>query len=185
MTKETILKIIDEISTAASQTDDLTCQKLIDSILTSNQVFSAGAGRSGELMKCFAKRLMHAELSSYVVGETVSPPAKKGDLLIIGSGSGETESLVIIAKKAKKLGVKLALITTNPKSTLAGLADIILEIKASTPKSTQSKESLSFQPMANLFEQMLYLTTDAISMMVAKEKGLDYTKMFARHANLE
>ncbi len=48
------------------------------------------AERSGLMMRVFAMRLMHMGFESHVVGETLTPAVEKGDLLVIGSGSGET-----------------------------------------------------------------------------------------------
>lgn len=180
-------QIVQEINEMAEHLDVDGMQTVVREILSAKQVFAAGAGRSGDLMKCMAKRLMHAEVQAYVLGETVTPPAARGDLLIIGSGSGETESLVVLSGKAKKLGVKTVLITTNASSTIAKQADAVLVIPAKTPKSAGAgpAEMDSVQPMANLFEQMLLLTGDAICMKVASQKGLSAEDMFANHANLE
>ena len=56
-------------------------------------------------------RLMHMGKQVYVVGEIVTPSIQQGDLLLIVSGSGETESLVAMAKKAKRLGATIATVT--------------------------------------------------------------------------
>jgi 6-phospho-3-hexuloisomerase len=42
--------------------------------------------------------------------------------MIIATGSGETETLAVIAAKAKKIGAKLALITIYPESTIGRAA---------------------------------------------------------------
>ena len=68
--------------------------------------------------KGFANRLMHLGFQAYVIGEISTPHTKAGDLLIITSGSGETDALVSIAKKAKESGLYLGLVTMNPQSTL-------------------------------------------------------------------
>ncbi len=162
-------------------------EALIGMLQGDGRVFAAGAGRTGEIMRCLTKRLMHAGVDAHVLGETVTPPAVKDDLLIIGSGSGETESLIILARKARNLGVKVALITTNTGSTIAKEADVVLHIPATTPKAKAPSQGAvtSAQPMANLFEQMLYLCCDAMCMKLAECKGLSSDEMFTRHANLE
>lgn len=58
-------------------------------------------------------RMMHMGIDAYVVGETVTANLEKGDLLIIGSGSGETKTLVSIAEKAKSLGGTVAAVTIS------------------------------------------------------------------------
>jgi len=186
MVTDNMQTIIQEISAISKKIDNSSLNEAVVRILSAKRVFTAGAGRAGAMMQCMTKRLMHIGLDAYVVGDTITPPAGKGDLLVMGSGSGETESLVVLAQKAKGLGVQLLLITTNPKSTIAESSDFVLVIPAGTPKSAaHGSAAVSVQPMANLFEQMLLICGDAICIEVAREKGMDDDSMFARHANLE
>jgi len=178
--------IAKEIRDISGTIDEAMLKNTVEIIVKAPRVFTAGAGRAGAMMQCLTKRLMHIGIEAYVVGETTTPPARRGDLFLIGSGSGETESLVVLAGKAKKLGVSVHLITTNGSSTIGKMADSLLIIPASTPKSAVSGGGVAtVQPMANLFEQMLLICGDALSIEVAKQKGMDYDSMFARHANLE
>lgn len=85
------MKILNELNRSASFIADDEADKLADHILSSNQIFTAGAGRSGLMAKSFAMRMMHLGLNAYIVGETLTPPLHDGDLVIIGSGSGETK----------------------------------------------------------------------------------------------
>lgn len=50
------------------------------------------------MIRAFANRLLHLGYSVSLVGEISSPHTKSGDLFLIGSGSGETTSLVNQAK---------------------------------------------------------------------------------------
>ena len=52
-------------------------------------------------MRGFAMRLMHLGLQVYVVDDVTTPAIKTEDLLIIGSASGNTKSLVQYAGQAK------------------------------------------------------------------------------------
>ena len=63
--------------------------------------------------KSFAMRMMHMGIDAYVIGETVTPNFEKDDILIIGSGSGETKSLVSMAEKAKSIGGTIAAVTIS------------------------------------------------------------------------
>ena len=45
-------------------------------------------------------RLMQMGYISYVVGETITPALKEGDLLIVASASGETNSVCQAVKSA-------------------------------------------------------------------------------------
>ena len=79
-------------------------EKLAQLVLNAGKILVAGAGRSGFAVKAFAMRLMHMGFDAYVVNETVTPNIEPGDVLVVGSGSGETGSLVVMAQKAKKIG---------------------------------------------------------------------------------
>ena len=48
--------------------------------------------------------------NAHIVGEILTPPLAEGDLVIIGSGSGETKSLIHTAAKAKSLHGMVAVI---------------------------------------------------------------------------
>lgn len=113
-----VSEIIEELNRTADLLANEEAEKLVDAILELKKIFVAGAGRSGFMVKSFAMRMMHMGLDAYVVGETVTPNLEKGDLLIIGSGSGETKSLVSMAEKAKGLRATVALVTIFPDSTI-------------------------------------------------------------------
>ena len=147
-----------------------------------NRVFLAGMGRSGFMMRGFAMRLMHMGFDVFVVGETTTPAILKHDLLIIGSGSGETSSLVSMAKKAKSYGANIALITTNKESSIAKEADAVLLVNAQAKGDAESK---SIQPMGTLFEQGLLILTDSIVLDFMDEIETNGDEMYKNHANLE
>lgn len=100
-------------------------------------------------------------------------------------GSGETKSLVNHAKKAKEMNAKVAIITINPKSTIASLADVVVEISAPSPKSEKQGDVVSIQPMGSLFEQSEEIFMDIAIMMLMERKNMTSDMMFGRHANME
>lgn len=159
-------------------------EALSRSIRAARAVFVAGAGRSALMMKAFAMRLMQIGLRVYVVGEVVTPAIGEGDLLVIGSGSGETGGLALNAQKAKKAGATLALITTNPASTIGKLADTIVCVPVGTEKVKGGSGRPSIQPGGSAFEQSLLLLGDAVvlELMAAMPKD---TSVMTLHANLE
>lgn len=179
---ETVLK---ELGQTLTSIDSEQADAFVELIMDAEEVFCAGAGRSGFQVKGFAMRLMHMGVSSYVVGETCTPNIKENGLLVVCSGSGETKSLVNHATKAKEMGAKVALITINPESTIAKMADVVIEISAPSPKSAKEGEIQSIQPMGSLFEQSEGIFMDISIMMLMEKKGLDSDTMFGRHANME
>ena len=178
-------QILTELDRTLSGIDSGSMDILQNLILSAKRVYIAGAGRSGLMARGFAMRLMHMGITAYVVGEIITPAIGKGDLLLIASGSGETASLVSMAKKARSLGAKLALVTIFPESTIGKMADASLKIPAPTPKSSLENSAASIQPMGSLFEQSLMLTLDTLVMMLMEKLNLTSDEMFKMHANLE
>lgn len=135
--KEYAAIVVQELTHTLTSIDEEQAEKFVELIDEADEVFCAGAGRSGFQVKGFAMRLMHMGVASYVVGETCTPNIKEGGVLVVCSGSGETKSLVNHAAKAKEMGARVALITINPNSSIAGMADVVIEISAPSPKSAK------------------------------------------------
>ncbi|WP_238651914.1 6-phospho-3-hexuloisomerase [Paenibacillus piscarius] len=183
-TTEYLAEVIEELKQTVHLINDAEAEKLVQQILASKKIFVAGAGRSGLMGKAFVMRMMHMGMDAYVVGETVTANLEKGDLLILGSGSGETKTLVAIAEKAKSLGGTIAAITISPASTIGQLADIIVKLPGVT-KDQSDGDYRTIQPMGSLFEQAMLLLYDAIILRFMEERNLDSNKMYGKHANLE
>ena len=161
-------------------------EQAVEEIARCKRVFVAGMGRSGAGVRAHAVRLMHLGRTVHVVGETTTPPIASDDLLLIGSGSGRTASLIATGEKAKKAGARVLLVTIDPESPLAQLADCVVEVPAPAPKVVSERRLPdSVQPMGNLFEQALFILLDIFVMMLMARDGLTSDEMFARHANLE
>lgn len=183
-TSQYLSEILQELNSSADFISNDAAEKLVNGILESKKVFVAGAGRSGFMAKAFAMRMMHMGISAHVIGETVTPGFEKEDILIIGSGSGETKSLVSIADKAKSIGGTIAAVTIFPESTIGQMADIVVQLPGS-PKDQSESDYKTIQPMGSLFEQTLLLFYDAVILRFMEKKGLDTNKMYGKHANLE
>ncbi|MCC8115914.1 MAG: SIS domain-containing protein [Planctomycetes bacterium] len=178
--------ILGELAAVYGRMNDASADGILEWLRDDSAVFIGGAGRSGLLLRCFAMRLMHMGKRVHLLGDTLTPAAGRGDVLLIGSGSGETESLVAAMRKADRLGLRKAILTTRPDSTMAGLADIVVTLPAPTPKAAGQEGSVpSGQPMGNLFEQGMFLFLDALVMELMDTEWIDSDTMFTRHANLE
>jgi len=177
--------IIEELRTVMYSIDDNAARNLAELIDASPRIFLSGAGRSGLMIRAFAMRIMHAGKEVHVLGDVTTPSAHAGDLLIIASGSGETESLVSHAKKAKKMGLKVATVTIFPEATIGTLSDIAVKINAPTPKSERESGLTSIQPMGSLFEQCMLLFLDETVMELMEIQGKTSDQLFQNHANLE
>lgn len=177
--------VVKELQAALGAIDTEATEQFVKLLLDADEIFCAGAGRSGFQIRGFAMRLMHMGRQSYMVGETCTPNITDRGLLVICSGSGTTKSLVNHAMKAKEVGAKLALITINPESTIGKMADVVIEIPAVSPKSDVQGAVHSIQPMGSLFEQSEGIYMDIVIMMLMEKLGLDSDTMFGRHANME
>ena len=178
--------ILGELAGVCGRIDMDGVDALAKAVSDAPAVFVAGAGRSGLALRSFAMRLMHLGKNVHVVGEVVTPAIVKGDLLLVGSGSGETGSLGGMARKAKEAGCGVALVTINPESSIGRLADVAVRIPAPSPKAAHCGDFVkSAQPMGSLFEQALLLVLDAVIMELMAELGKVSEEMFRLHANLE
>ena len=158
--------------------------ELVQSILKAQRIIVYGAGRVGLACKGFAMRLGHLGIEAYTVGDSTIPPVGKGDLVIVASSSGETQSVYDVAVLAKARGAHVAAITAIPYSRIAKMAESLLVIKAPT-KFGPIEGIDSIQPMASLFEQSLQIFFDIIVLMLMKETHQTHYDLWARHANLD
>jgi 6-phospho-3-hexuloisomerase len=177
--------LLQELSSALHSVNANDLEQFKRSILEAKHIFIAGKGRSGLQMRAFAMRLMHLGLAVHVVDDVTTPALSTSDLLVIGSGSGRTASLVNYAQKAKAVNARIALVTITPASPIGELADVIVRIEASTPKLGDADVPRSIQPMGNLFEQSLGLLLDITTMLLMADLNQTSEQMFTRHANLE
>jgi 6-phospho-3-hexuloisomerase len=129
---------------------------------------------------------MHLGKTVHVVGESTTPSIQAGELLILGSGSGQTRTLLTIAQKAQSQGANILLFTTNPTSPLANWADQTVVLPApSLEDVAEVRDVKSMQPMGTLFEQSLLILCDIIILWLMLRTGVSASQMRGRHANLE
>ncbi len=186
MTKvQYLTEILEELKENAQQVNGEEVEEMAESILKAERIFVAGAGRSGFAARAFANRLMHLGLKVFFVGEPTTPAVGTGDLLVIGSGSGETESLVVMAQKAKRLGAAVATVTIHPEASIGRLSECCIVLPGATPKSELADTCKTVQIMGNAFEQLSWIIYDVVIMHLMKKMGLSEKEMFSRHANLE
>ncbi len=169
---------IKDILSKVSQKD---IDKVKNLFLKSNRIFVYGAGRSGLVAKAFAIRLVHLGFQTFVVGETITAPVKKGDLVVIVSGSGETIPAVMTAEIAHNLGANVVSITGKKDSGIAKYANITLFISA----GCKEKEREKYAPLGTLFEASVWILLDGIIADLLNTKGECEEDMRSRHATLE
>lgn len=183
--QESTLHISQELAHNALKIDNAQAEQFIASIKNARHIFLQGAGRSGVAIRGFANRLLHLGFSVSVVGEISSPHTQPGDLVIIGSGSGETTSLKSLAQKAVDSGVDVALVTMKSDSTIGKLATSVLVLPGTVKENNARSADAFSQPMGSAFEQLCFITYDAIVLELMAQLGETSDSMFKRHADLE
>jgi len=176
--------ILGELDRALSLVDEKQVAAAMDALCGSQKVFVTGVGRVFLCLQAFAKRLNHLGIPAFPVGAIDEPAITERDLLVAGSGSGESIVPVAIARKAKSLGARVLYLGSNPESTIAGLADLVVRIPCRT-KLARPDEIPSAQPMTALFEQSLLLLCDAMGLLIMARRGVDPAAAQRAHANLE
>jgi len=160
-------------------TEDI--EKIKKLFFKSNRIFVYGAGRSGLVAKAFAIRLVHLGFETFVIGETITAPVQKGDLVIIISGSGETIPAIMTADIAHGIGAKVVSVTGKKNSDVAKYADITLYLSA-TCKDAERKQ---YAPLGTLFEASVWILMDGIVADLLESKHETEETMRKRHATLE
>ncbi len=185
--------IADHIKKVASKLDTASVSSLVNGIMNSQRIFLMGAGRSGLAARAFAMRLMHMGFNVYVVGETTTPAVTPDDLVIAVSGSGETPSIASLGAIAKKIGSKLAVITSNKDSTLGTISDIVVIIPGRT------KEDINYEdyherrmigypqlaPLGTIFEISALVFLDAVISELMVRTGASEAELRKRHTVFE
>jgi len=182
--KKAMHLILNECGEILDRVDPDQTEAFIEMLLSSRRVFFIGVGRVRLSLEAMAKRFAHLGIETHMVGDINEPAMNEKDLLIVGSGSGESIVPVAIAEKAKQLGGKIVHIGSNPSGTIARLADLQVRIPAST-KLHLPDEYVSSQPMTSLFEQCLLIYGDTVAAMIIEKKELDVSALWDTHANLE
>lgn len=166
-----IKDMLDDVTTA-------TVEKAVGCFHNANNIFVYGVGRSGLVGRAFAIRLVHLGFPTFVVGETITRPVTKGDLVVLISSTGETIPVAMTAEITRRLGAKLISITSNQDSHIARFADILIVLK---PKHKDP----SLAPLGTLFEAASWIFLDGIISELMSKKGETEKDMRQRHATLE
>lgn len=176
--------VLSELKQSLDAVDQADVVAFVRELTQARKVFVVGVGRVMLMLQAFVKRLNHIGIGAFYVGEINEPAITTGDLLVIGSGSGETAIPVAIARVSHQYMPRMVHIGSNMHSTIAALCDVHVRIPCRT-KLSLSDEIPSEQPMSTLFEQSLLLFLDAVCLMIIREKEIVISDLWQYHANLE
>lgn len=183
-TRAHALGIVAELKAVLLEVDPHEVEELVGAVLGAEKVFFVGVGRVFLALQFLAKRMAHLGIDAQVVGSVTEKPISQADLLIVGSGSGESRVPIAVAEMAKGRGATVALITSAPSSTLRGIADLVVVVPCPT-RIDPLQGVHSVQPMTNLFDQALHLLGDAITMRIMELNHIRGQDLWKLHANLE
>ncbi|MFG6278108.1 6-phospho-3-hexuloisomerase [Microbacterium sp. 5K110] len=179
----TIGSELQDVVTALRDADPVPFEDALGLFTDADRVFVHGAGRSGLALRSTAMRLMHLGLTVHVVGEVTTPAIRRGDLLLVASGSGTTGGIVQAARTAADVGARVLAVSTTDSSPLSEIADTTLVIPAAT--KTDRSGTASAQYAGSLFEQSVGLVGDAVFHALWQRSGHSADDLWPRHANLE
>ncbi|HZD42677.1 MAG TPA: 6-phospho-3-hexuloisomerase [Methanomicrobiales archaeon] len=193
--QDTMRMMASLVKSLADSISDEEVNAFIKEILNADRIFIMGAGRSGLVAKAFAMRLMHLGFQTYVVGETITPALRSGDLMIILSSSGETKTVADIAETAKGIGGRICLITSRMDSRIGRIADCTVGIESHRDERVEVSgeyeirqmigEHKSFAPLGTVFETTAMIFADAVISQLMDIKKIEVSAMKARHTTLE
>ncbi len=158
-------------------------ERLVQAIADADRVFVLGLGRSGLALRMTAMRLMHLGLTVHVVGETTAPAIGSADVLLTASGSGTTDGVVRLARRAAESGATVLTITADPASPLAEASSVVVPVSAAGKLDRSATRSQQYA--GSLFEQTVVLIGDAVFHALWKASGQTADRLWPRHANLE
>ncbi len=177
-------KVIEECNHVLLGIKEEDVEKYLDILKDSHRIFFIGVGRVLLSLKCIAKRYNHLGMNCSIVGDITEPAITPDDVLIVGSGSGNTLIPVAISQKAKSLGATVVQIGCNADGNVGKIADLFIRIPAQSKKHLPD-EIASEQPMTSLFEQSLLLFGDITAAMIMSRNSINPEKLWQYHANLE
>lgn len=142
---------------------------------TDRRWFFSGQGRSGLAAQMAAMRFMHLGRRVHFVGEVSAPSIRKGDGLLIISGSGETPVSLGYARIAKAEGALVVTLTHKPNGSLSKIADVALPVPVIETR----------QFGGSLFEQTSLILLDALVLDLAATLPDAHAAMSFQHTNLQ
>ncbi|HEX9026047.1 MAG TPA: 6-phospho-3-hexuloisomerase [Clostridium sp.] len=178
----TIDQILEEIKDVIEKVDEEQVKEIMNVFKKGTRIFVDGEGRSGFQAKGFAMRLMHIGYNSYVMGETITPALKKGDIFVAISGSGKTKNILSNAKAAKDLGLTIIGVTSKKDSPLGEVSDLVLEVPG---KTKSDNDVASIQLLSSLFDQSVHIVLDDLCLLISKKDNLSDSEASRNHINIE
>ncbi|HJX02645.1 MAG TPA: 6-phospho-3-hexuloisomerase [Candidatus Bathyarchaeia archaeon] len=190
-------EIIDCIKTCMKELNLKEVERFIALLLEAKEkkIFTVGMGRSGFVARAFALRLMNLGFNVYFLGETITPAAEKGDMLIAISGTGSTKMVLTASSAARDIGATVVAITSFPESQLGQMADLVVTIKGRTKAGMPKEEDYlarqiigerePLTPLGSIFENNSMVFLDSLIVELMHRMGRTEADLKRRHATIE
>jgi len=197
MLKAAAEEIISGIKRAIKELNPNEVGRFIELLLAAKdkKIFVIGMGRSGFVGRAFALRLMNLGFNVYFLGETITPAAGKGDLLIAISGTGTTKMVLTASQAAKDIGATVVAITSFPESPLGQIADLVVTVRGRTKAGWPREEDYlarqlmgerePLTPLGSIFENNCMVFLDALIVELMHRMGKTEEDLRQRHATIE
>ncbi|MDH7563550.1 MAG: 6-phospho-3-hexuloisomerase [Candidatus Bathyarchaeota archaeon] len=190
-------EIVENIKRSVQELNMKDVEKLVDLLLKAKdkKIFIVGMGRSGFVGRAFALRLMNLGFNVYFLGETITPAAEKGDLLIAISGTGSTKMVLTASAAAKDICATVVAITSFPESQLGQAADLVVTVKGRTKEGSPREEDYlarqiigerePLTPLGSIFENNCMVFLDSLVVELMHRLGRTEADLKRRHATIE
>jgi len=197
MLKAAAEEIIAGIKSSIAELNIKEVERLIELLLEAKdkKIFIVGMGRSGFVARAFALRLMNLGFNVYFLGETITPAAEKGDLLIAISGTGATKMVLTASSAAREIGATVIAITSFSESPLGQMADHIVRIKGRTKTGWPREEDYlarqiigerePLTPLGSVFENNCMVFLDSLIVELMRRLGQTEEDLKRKHATIE
>lgn len=169
-------KISEQLSTAMTMTrEKLNIEQMevaVQQISNAERLYFFGQGLSGTIAEDGAHKFMRIGKTTLSVKDPhyqaiYANHMNKGDVVIAISHSGETVNIIEVVDMSKKNGALVIIITSNPDTTLAQMADILLLTQA---QETEKRSDAMISRMVQLaFIDTLYTRVVAVGGSSVKE----------------
>jgi fructoselysine-6-P-deglycase FrlB-like protein len=127
---------------------------LTEQVAENGTIYLASDGSCNALVIQVAKNLSLGYRKNFKIeitlGKTMQGRLKKGDVVIMNSNSGKTQSLLTLAEEAKSVGAKTLCITTFSQRALGKIADYVIPLKGTLERTKAATKSVVVQTILNL-----------------------------------
>ena len=190
-------EIICSIQNCLEQLDMAEVEKFVELLIGARdkKIFTIGMGRSGFVARAFALRLMNLGFNVYFLGETITPAAEKGDILVAISGTGSTKMVLTATAAAKEICATVVAVTSFPDSPLGKMADLTVSIRGRTKAGMPKEEDYvarqiigerePLTPLGSIFENNSMVFLDSLVVELMHRLGRTEADLKRRHATIE